>query len=258
MADQVGVCRVISLFSGIGGLDLGFRLAVPSARVIAYVERDTYCQRVLRARIAEGLLDDAPIFPDVREFTGTGGGADAVIGGFPCQPWSQAGKRRGIKDERWLWPDFARIVRNVGPQIVFLENVPGLLNTGLGHVLGDMAGCGFDAEWDVFSAGQVGAPHVRNRVFVLAHAHGQRRNGGSRILDGQPDQDRADTPWHFTTTRGASGRVRVVPPPGVKRMADGAPDEVDRHRVLGNTVVPIQAAMAFRELWRRLTERNHP
>ncbi|MBM3274389.1 MAG: DNA cytosine methyltransferase, partial [Candidatus Sericytochromatia bacterium] len=102
--------RGISLFSGIAGLDLGLKRAIPDLRVVAYVEQDADCQRVLRARIADGLLDDAPIFDDVRTFE-WGAGADLVFGGFPCQDVSNAGKRAGIDGERsGLWSEFARIV----------------------------------------------------------------------------------------------------------------------------------------------------
>lgn len=118
----------------------------------------------------EEALDRAPIWDDLSTFDCEPyrGLVDLVSAGFPCQPFSYAGKQRGSDDERWLWPDVARVVREIRPSLVFLENVPGLLAHGLGDVLGDLAACGYDAEWDVFRASDVGAPHLRERIFVLA------------------------------------------------------------------------------------------
>ncbi len=118
----------------------------------------------------EGHLEMAPIWDDLESFDGRPwrGVVDLLSAGFPCQPVSSAGKRRAQEDERWLWPHVARVVCEVRPRIVVLENVPGLLVRGFGDVLGELAALGFDAEWGVFSASGVGAPHVRRRIFVLA------------------------------------------------------------------------------------------
>src|SRR5437868_15209237 len=109
---------------------------------------------------------------DVRDLTGTElQPVDLIAGGFPCQPVSLAGRRRGSADERWLWPEFARLIRVLRPRYVLVENVPGLLvGGGMAEVLGDLAALGFDAEWDCISAAHVGAPHLRYRVFIVAHA----------------------------------------------------------------------------------------
>ena len=165
--------RVLSLCSGVGALDLGVRIAVPHARTVLYVEREAHAAAVLAARMEEGSLDPAPIWSDLATLDGSRwrGAVDLIVGGFPCQPASVAGERRGRADERWLWPAFARVVRDVGPGLVFVENVPGLLADGLlGDVLGDLASFGFDAEWGVYSAAEVGASHLRERLFVLAYA----------------------------------------------------------------------------------------
>ena len=169
----MGILTNLSLFSGAGGLDLGAKM-VGGFKTVAYVEYDRYAQGVLMSRMRDGRLDDAPIFEDVRTFDGRSlAGSIAVIsGGFPCQDVSVAGKREGIKDgnRSGLWKEFARIIREVGPRFVLVENVPGLLSDGLGIVLGELAAMGFDAEWYVLSAAAVGAPHRRERVWIVAYA----------------------------------------------------------------------------------------
>lgn len=162
--------RVLSLCSGGGGLELGLRLALPAARVVCYVEREAFCVDHLAEAMEAGTMDPAPVWSDLTTFRGRPwcGAVDCVIGGFPCQPVSTAGKRLAQQDERWLWPHIARILREVRPWLVFLENVPGLLVRGFGDVLGSLAEFGFDAEWGVYSAAECGAPHLRKRLFVLA------------------------------------------------------------------------------------------
>ena len=171
--------KYISLYSGVGGLDLGFNLAVPSARAICYVEREASAISTLVKHMQTGALDDAPIWTDSATFDGKPwcGKVDWVIGGFPCQPSSLAGNRGGVEDERWLWPDIRRIVLETGAQGVFLENVPGLLSVNDGgafeKILGDLAVLGFNVEWSLFKAASVGAPHRRSRIFILA-THSER------------------------------------------------------------------------------------
>ncbi len=185
--------NVLSVCSGGAGLDLGVMLAEPGARVVAFVEREAFAAAVLVARMADEALHPAPVWDDVVSFDGEPwrGVVDCLTAGFPCQPWSVAGRRRGLADERWLWPEIVRILREVGPAIVFLENVPGLVAEGLGHVLGDLAGLGFDAEWGVLGANEVGAPHIRRRVFILAHSD----LGRWRIARGGGRGEGADARW---------------------------------------------------------------
>jgi DNA (cytosine-5)-methyltransferase 1 len=174
--------NVLGLCAGIGGLELGIRLAESSARAVCYVEREAYAASVLVARMEDGSLDPAPIWDDLATFDGRPwrGVVDCIAAGFPCQPWSAAGKQLGTQDDRWLWPEIVRVVRDVGPEWVFLENVPGLVSGGgLQLVLGDLSLLGFDAEWMPLSARDVGAPHRRKRIFILAHRN-QARLGVER------------------------------------------------------------------------------
>lgn len=186
----------LALCSGIGGLELGLTLALEDAyRCGVYVERDPFAAAVLVARMEDAILDQAPVWDDLTTFDGRPwrGVVDIVSAGFPCQPWSQAGKRTGTADHRWLWTDIANIIRDVGPEWIFLENVPGLAGGGLEHVLSDLAEAGFDAEWDLFSARDAGASHKRERLFILAHADVSGRDPRlDGAYPGQPDTLRQD------------------------------------------------------------------
>jgi DNA (cytosine-5)-methyltransferase 1 len=154
--------RFVSLFAGIGGIDLGLERAGHTC--VGQVEIDDYATCVL-----EKHWPDTPRLRDVLEFEGHEFGEfDLLTGGYPCQPFSMAGQRKGEHDERHLWPEVYRIIRNVRPQFVLLENVTGHLSLGFGRVLGDLAKSGYDAQWDCIPAAAVGAPHRRDRVFILA------------------------------------------------------------------------------------------
>ena len=150
-----------SLFTGIGGIDLGLERA--GFRIAWMCERDAYCQRVL-AKHWPGvpIYDDATNLPDDVERV------DVITAGFPCQPVSYAGRRNAQQDERWLWPYVEQCIRVLRPRGVLLENVPGLITAGFDDVIGGLAACGYDAEWDCIPAAAVGAPHLRDRVFIIA------------------------------------------------------------------------------------------
>lgn len=167
--------RELSLFTGAGGGLLGTKLL--GWTHVGYVEWNEYCQRVIAQRIADGYLDRAPIFTDVREFAQSGaadqyrGIADVVSAGFPCQPFSVAGKQAGADDERNMWPATVEVIRRVQPRSVLLENVPGLISCGyLGTVLADLAALGFVGRWGVLGACDAGAPHKRDRLWIVAHS----------------------------------------------------------------------------------------
>ena len=175
---------IISLFSGIGGLDLGIGAAIKT-RTVAYVEREITCARVLAERASEGLLDEAPIYSDIRTFPTEvfAGKVDGIIGGFPCQPFSVAGLQRSADDPRNMWPDTIRLIREIRPSFAFLENVPNLVvhkSRYFGTILGDLAQAGYDAEWGCFKASDVGAPHRRERLFILAYARDTGLQGTTR------------------------------------------------------------------------------
>ena len=170
----------ISLCSGIGGLDLGVN-AVFGSRTVCYVEREAYAAALLVARMEDQALDPAPIWDDLKTFDGKPwrGRVDILHAGYPCQPFSQAGNREGKADPRHLWPDVARIIGEVAPRVVVLENVRGHVSLGLREVLEDLHGLGFDAEWGVYRASDAGAPHRRERVFILAYRRGERCGWGT-------------------------------------------------------------------------------
>ncbi len=174
----------LALFAGAGGGILGGKLL--GWRTICAVERDAYAAQVLAQRQNDGCLEPFPIWSDVCSFDGRPwrGIVDIVSGGFPCQDISAAGRGAGIDGERsGLWSEFARIIGEVRPRFVFVENSPMLVGRGLGRVLGDLASLGFDAEWCVLGADDAGAPHRRERIWILA-AHPDRaelRNESGRI-----------------------------------------------------------------------------
>lgn len=189
----------LALFAGAGGLELGLGLAADH-KVVCYVEREAYAAAILAARMEDGSLDEAPVWDDVTTFDGRflRGIVEIVSGGFPCQDVSNAGKREGLvsegddKNRSGLWSEYARIVREVRPRFVFVENVSALVVRGLDRVLADLHALGFDAEWDLFRASDVGAPHRRERIFILAidrdrpleHAEVARLEGGGKGLSG--------------------------------------------------------------------------
>jgi DNA (cytosine-5)-methyltransferase 1 len=160
---------------------------------VGYVEFNNYCQRVIAQRIKDGLLPEAPIFSDIKAFIGEGyaegyrGLVGVITAGFPCQPFSVAGKQWGADDERNMWPQTLATIRAVRPRFAFLENVPGLISCGyLATILRDLAESGYDARWCVLGARHVGAPHRRDRLWILANS----REFGRR---GRGDGDEAGT-----------------------------------------------------------------
>lgn len=168
--------RELALFAGAGGGILGGLLL--GWRTVCAVEIDPYARSVLLARQNDGALAPFPVWDDIRTFDGTTwrGAVDVVSGGFPCQDISAAGRGAGIDGERsGLWAEMARIIREVRPRFAFVENSPMLTSRGLGRVLGDLAEMGFDAEWGVLGADDVGAPHIRKRIWILAHAERAER-----------------------------------------------------------------------------------
>jgi DNA (cytosine-5)-methyltransferase 1 len=290
-----------SLFSGIGGFDLGLERA--GMRVVWQCEQDEFCRRVLarhwpgvpchpdvRALVADAGEQrrdgrpcerdagrEAPVGGEEGGHAGDGGGArgdempvpvpyvDVLCGGFPCQDLSVAGRQAGIDGRRsGLWGEYVRLIDVLRPRYVIVENVRNLLagdrGRWFGRVLGDLAACGYDAEWDCIPACAVGAPHRRDRVWIVAYPQrGELREQSGRL--GGPDGagapeladdgrqepvaivgagDAADadreSPGRPAIARSQRGQWELEP--GVGRVAHGVPDRVDRLRALGNALVP--------------------
>lgn len=278
--------RELSLFTGAGGGLLGTHLL--GWKPCGYVEWNSYCQRVIAARIRDGYLPVAPIFTDVREFVQSGaaeqyrGVADVVTAGFPCQPFSVAGKQLAADDERNMWPATREVIRRVQPRSVLLENVPGLISCGyLGTVICDLAALGYVGRWGVLGAADAGAPHKRDRLWIVAHAEGESGDvcshyAASRMGRGaQPEL--GDSPWsqivadtdsaqrqgvcrafgihaqHANADRPSIRWWRTdpadVPGSGVDRVADWMADWLDeRLHAIGNGQVSAVVARAWREL----------
>lgn len=217
----------VSLFTGIGGIDLGLERAGMTAA--GQVEIDPWCRKVLAKHWPE-----VPRHDDVRtaaEWWGGRAAPDLVCGGFPCQPVSEAGYHAAQDDPRWLWPAFADVVRALRPRIILVENVPGLLDRGMGDVLGDLASLGYDAEWSILSACALGAPHARERLFLVANASGDRWH------QGRQSQHKGQAHLVGAGLREGHGRAWSAEP-RPHGVAYGVPHGMDRNRGLGNAVVP--------------------
>ncbi|MDQ3167321.1 MAG: DNA (cytosine-5-)-methyltransferase [Chloroflexota bacterium] len=273
--------RALSLFSGIGGFDLACEWA--GIEVAGQVEIDPFCQRVLAKH-----WPDVPRMGDIREVRGDEFGAvDVICGGFPCQPVSQAGKRRGEGDDRWLWPEMHRLVDHLRPTWVVGENVYGLVSMGLDGVLSDMESLGYVCWTAVLPACAVGAPHRRDRVWIVAHSQeggfrrertprgaGQSPRGGEDVADAESDLWRAsgddrpvapDGRGQRSATgqvvgglgRGADGLSPRLDGPlgwgpgwedGIPRVTAHEPDRANRLKALGNAIVPEVAYQLLREM----------
>lgn len=349
--------NAISLCSGYGGIELGLEQIIPGFRTVCYVEGETYAASNIVQKMEDGRIHQAPIWDDLRTFDGKpwSGKVDLIAGGFPCQPFSNAGKQLGDKDPRHLWPFIVKIVSQVRPRYLFFENVPGVVRWILSDILNDLTELGYNASWCVVGAGEVGAPHRRNRWFLLAelcHPNGDGFNRTSKIngekINGrgnverngfenycdvdsnpkrrgfkevQPSSSRGS--WEYDSSRsrfvfsdsnnpsectgkraifekhrndisricskvsdsiskgnerhrGINGTTQKIEKrkrfinqndkwggkfgemwqvePSMGRLVDGSADWVDKIRILGNGVVPQQAAYAFQILAARLAE----
>ena len=285
--------RHLSLFTGVGGSDLAHQHLL-GWQTVGYVEFDKFCQQVLSQRIEDGFLQEAPIFGDVDGFIESGavkkykGYIDVVTAGFPCQPFSVAGKQAGEEDPRNKWPQTIKCIRDIRPRYALLENVPGLLASGyFPEILGSLAEAGMDARWIVLGADDVGAPHRRKRLWILADSesarlqtrggdrvgtdHGSRRNKGQSegacgetgdVADSESKQRNGGGRKHHSGERsgqgeigGASGSTRGSQgwwptEPQLGRVADGVANRVDRLKAIGNGQVSRVVATA----WALLTQ----
>jgi len=267
--------RELSLFSGAGGGLLGTSLL--GWTHMGYVEYDDYCQRVIAQRIKDGYLNEAPIFGDINSFISEGyaasytGMVDVITAGFPCQPFSTAGRRQGADDSRNMWPATIECIRVVRPRYCFLENVPGLLSSGyFGIILADLAESGYDARWRILSAAEVGAPHRRNRLWIVGYTKKSGRASKSiepkRPILGQrsetftsaslqQDVANANGKRVFSVWSQPGGKQRKeihksewAVEPDVGRVVDGVASRVDRLKAIGNGQVPQCVAKAWQLL----------
>lgn len=203
---------VLSLCSGAGGLELGLKLAMPGTRTVCYVEGEVYAAAQLAARMADETMDAAPVWSDVKSFDPEPwrGRVDIITAGYPCQPFSIAGAKRAEKDPRHLWPFIREIVRTIEPRICFFENVSHHLRLGFEQVHDDLRSMGFSVAAGLFTAEEVGAPHKRERLFILAYRHGDRCIGEQRPPAGKDDPQRRSQCFENTVpsrNSHAAGRI---------------------------------------------------
>ena len=240
--------NILSLFAGIGGLELGLeRAGLGTTRW--QVELEPFSRKVLAAH-----WPDAERFADVRDVSAEDfPGCDVICGGFPCQDISSAGKGEGIDGQRsGLWREFARLIGEIRPRIVVVENVPDLAVRGLGRVLGDLCALGYDAEWEIVSAQDAGAPHLRKRLFILA------THADSEGLEGRHSEELRERAGERAAGESSSSLAKRDPltwwqaEPEVGPVADGIPGRMAQLRALGNAVVPQVAELVGRRALRIL------
>jgi DNA (cytosine-5)-methyltransferase 1 len=272
------VLNGLDLFSGIGGLTLAL---APWVRPVAYCENDRYAQSVLLSKMGSGELPSAPIWDDVTTMRGDAlRNIDIVYGGFPCQDVSLAGARKGLDGERTgLFREAIRLIRECKPQFVFFENVPGIRRY-VPSVRGELEALGYDCRDGFLSAAEVGANHIRNRWWLLAHANGRRTHAKQELAqecksEAKPSRDGTKEPLADSTSErlekglrlngGISEGARPTgkpmsgcddwysrewwgTEPQLARVVDGIPHRAHRIKGLGNAVVPAQAREAFKRL----------
>lgn len=291
----------ISLCAGYGGIDLGLKRVLPNLRTVAFSEIEAYAVANLVAKMEAGLLDAAPIWTNLKTFPWKEfrGKVDILSGGFPCQPFSAAGRRKGDEDPRHLFPYIKQGIQLLRPAIVFLENVEGIISSKLGegwtdtegtpvllHVLRELERVDYKATAGVFSASEIGAPHQRKRVFIMAYSNNLKPTTGpidfihqiGRSMEGT----RSPISKEWSTRSNAIISNRDVWPSrrgedqkdwepkktiksSLGRDTNGSSDwmdygdlcesvcnRTDELRLLGNGVVPSTAERAFRVLWEKI------
>lgn len=258
--------NVLDLFSGIGGISIALENWV---KPVAYCENDRYAQSILLSRMADGLLVNAPIWDDVRTITGKMLPAvDMVYGGFPCQDISLAGDGKGLVQgaRSGLFFEISRIIKEIRPTFVFLENVPAIRTRGLDTILLELTTLGYDCRWTIISAASIGAPHQRDRWFLLGsnsdcfrrwkQLRGRswanwknktniKHDGFEEFMADSIGERLEETWWKKPQYDSTVDSNWWATEPNVGRVVDGLPNRVDRIKGLGNSVVPAQAKKAF-------------
>lgn len=272
----------ISLCAGYAGLDLGLHIAEPAYRTVAFVERESHAAAALVARMADEALGQAAIWDDLRSFDGRPWRerVHLLSAGYPCQPFSYAGKRGGEEDPRHLWPEVARIADEVRPRWIFCENVEGHLTLGFADVAASLRALGYTTKAGLFTAREAGASHRRRRLFLLAYADSERR----RVFPGPRPRTALDPVRQAERDSGCERRPilyqqrgacmdgflqfeeetplfapgpadlaaweqllrrRADLKPAILRADHGLADRVDRTRGAGNGVSSMAAALAW-------------
>lgn len=242
----------IALCAGVGGLELGLHIAEPGYRTVCYVERESAAASTLVARMEDQALDQAPIWSDLTTFDGRPwrGKVRIVTAGYPCQPFSSAGLRRGTDDPRHLWPHVARIAQEADAEWLFCENVEGHVSLGLSAVLADLSAMGFSAKAGLFSAAEVGASHLRRRIFILAHSNAfpLLQSGGPAVL-GRGDALPLRAGPDGQTTGPGAGSTHLVD--------DGDHDPAGGRQASGSEELPLFAPAPFEfEAWQPILDRG--
>jgi len=278
-----GNMRHLDLFSGIGGFALAASWVWKKEHeIVGFCEIDKYCQKVLKKH-----WSNVPIYEDIRKLDEKKiKNIDLITGGFPCQDISIAGKGAGITGERsGFWTEMCRIIGGVRPRYALIENVPMLIHRGLGRVLSDLAKIGYDAEWQIISAKQVGARHLRKRIWIVVYPDSSghlyrefkeqsaekrikaqcklescRENAGivsdanRKRLEGRKktgDVESSGQKPRKQSTRHNKGEATWATEPNVGRVANGIPSRVDRLKGLGNAIVPQVAEIIMRRIKRQ-------
>jgi len=274
------IIRHVSLCSGYGGIDIGLRRVLPACRTIAYVEIEAFACANLVAKMEAGELDAAPIWTDLKTLPHEvfQSGVDIISGGYPCQPFSAAGQRKGKEDPRHLWPFIQRAIGIIRPRYCFFENVEGHLTLGFKDVCHDLGELGYQLTAGIFSAAECGAPHQRKRVFILAHANecgGKQDWFAGKLWASRVEQSscnrwpsrpgEAQQEWEEPRVTGDSRATEFKheiksklgrATPGTASGVDATANRVDRLRLLGNGVVPATCEVAFRTLYAELVAQN--
>jgi DNA (cytosine-5)-methyltransferase 1 len=226
-------------------------------RTVALCEIEAFAIANLVAKMEAGLMDAAPVWTDLKTLPWESfrDRVDILTGGYPCQPFSAAGKRLGTEDERHLWPHIAKGIAILKPRVCLFENVEGHITLGLSTVISDLEEMGYKVSWGIFSAAECGAPHQRKRVFIMAHDQSERvqrlwaawkQKSSAHEQSQLPVRSGPGTDWSDGTTE-----------PILLRMDDGGSDWVDRMRLLGNGVTPACAALAFTTLLNEQRNTRH-
>ena len=266
--DNSNQLACLSLCTSYGGIELGLERAGVPLRPIAYVEREAFAAANLVAKIEAQQMAAAPVWTDVKTFPYSDfhGCVDILLAGYPCQPFSAAGQRKGEADERHLWPFIANGIAACQPRLVFAENVEGHLSLGIKDVFNDLGRMGYEYTAGLFSAEEVGASHRRKRLFWLAYSGSAR--GATWFSEPQQRQKRqpevADNNCRRGWPAGPGQSQHEWEEPrqtesklggttdGTRCRPDATANRVDRLRLLGNGVVPQTAAKAWVTLWERL------